>query len=97
MLSHGIPVLFVSKILGHANAGITLMIYAHATIDMQDEAAKLMDEIVIPIPIKILEPEKSLKIVLTKKAIAPDFDSKVFKMVLTTIYDVSLFENRFIY
>jgi hypothetical protein len=41
----------VSKILGHANAGIILSIYAQSTLDLQTWAASFMDEIVTPIAV----------------------------------------------
>ncbi len=53
MLNHGVPPLVVSKILGHANASITLMIYAHSALEMQTQAAGIMDEIVTPIAVSI--------------------------------------------
>ena len=53
MLNHNVPVLVVSKILGHANPSITLNTYAHCFIDMQNQAFSLMDEIVTPIPIDL--------------------------------------------
>ncbi len=53
MLSHGVPALVVSKILGHSSPSITLGIYAHATLDMQDQAAGVMDQIVSPIAISV--------------------------------------------
>ena len=49
MLNLGIPVLVVSKRLGHAKPSITLDIYGHLISVYQDEAASLMDEIVTPI------------------------------------------------
>jgi len=51
MLIRGIPALVVSKILGHANAGIILSIYAQSTLDLQTWAASFMDEIVTPIAV----------------------------------------------
>ncbi|MFH1184350.1 MAG: site-specific integrase, partial [Chloroflexota bacterium] len=53
MLNHGVPPLVVSKVLGHANASITLTIYAHSGLDMQAQAAGVMDEIVTPIAVSI--------------------------------------------
>ena len=49
MLNHGIPVIVVSRRLGHARASITLDVYGHLIPSMQSEAAKLMDELVTPI------------------------------------------------
>jgi hypothetical protein len=37
--------------LGHAKTSTTLDIYGHLLTEMQDEAAKLMDELVPPQPI----------------------------------------------
>jgi integrase len=51
MLKHGIPVLTVSRILGHSKPSVTLDIYAHMIPGMQDQAAKLMDEVLTPIPV----------------------------------------------
>jgi hypothetical protein len=61
MLNHGIPPLVVSKILGHANPTVTLLIYAHSNLEMQTEAAALMDSIITPIPADIsdLQPGSS--------------------------------------
>jgi integrase len=55
MLNHGIPPLVVSRILGHANASVTLTVYAHSNVDMQCEAVKIMGQIVNPIPISTEE------------------------------------------
>ncbi len=54
MLNHGVPALVVSRILGHANPTITLSIYAHSTVDMQNLAVSIMDEIVTPMPVQVL-------------------------------------------
>jgi integrase len=53
MLSHGVPALVVSKMLGHSNPSITLSIYAHSTVEMQSLAVGVMDTIVTPIPVSI--------------------------------------------
>ncbi len=45
LLSRGVPVKVVSEMLGHADVGITLSVYAHVLPDMQDEAAKAMDSV----------------------------------------------------
>jgi len=62
MLNHGIPVVVVSRRLGHANPSVTLTIYAHTTVDMQEEAASLMDEIVTPIPVDLQGAEIKVQI-----------------------------------
>ncbi len=53
MLNHGIPVIIVSRRLGHAKASITLDVYGHLLHEMQDEAARLMDSLVTPQPVDI--------------------------------------------
>jgi integrase len=55
LLNHGVPVLVVSKILGHSNPSVTLNIYAHSSLEMQSGAACIMDEIVTPIPVNLLQ------------------------------------------
>lgn len=45
LLSRGVSVKVVSEMLGHADVGITLSVYAHVLPDMQDEAAKAMDAV----------------------------------------------------
>ncbi len=47
--SHSVPVLVVSKTLGHSSPSIIRGIYAPATLDMQDQAASVMEEIVAPV------------------------------------------------
>jgi integrase len=44
LLSRGVSVKVVSEMLGHADAGITLSIYAHVLPEMQDGAADTMDD-----------------------------------------------------
>lgn len=46
MLNHGIPVIVVSKRLGHSKPSVTLDIYGHLYQEMQEEAARIMDELV---------------------------------------------------
>jgi len=53
MLNHGVPVLIVSKILGHSKPSTTLDIYGHMIPIMQEGVASLMDELVTPIPVNI--------------------------------------------
>lgn len=53
MISNGIPVVVVSKILGHSKPSVTMNIYAHTSIEMQSEAAKLMENLVTPIAVNI--------------------------------------------
>jgi len=49
MLNHGIPVIVVSRRLGHAKPSITLDVYGHIIPSMQAEAAEKMDELVTPV------------------------------------------------
>jgi len=56
MLNHGIPVLIVSKRLGHAKPSITLDIYGHLIPSMQEQVAQLMDEVVTPIELEQVAP-----------------------------------------
>jgi integrase len=52
MLSHGIPPVIVAGMLGHS-ISILLNTYAHFIPTMQDQAAKLMDDVLTPIPIEL--------------------------------------------
>jgi hypothetical protein len=52
MLSHRIPPIVVAGMLDHTLA-ILLTAYAHYIPGTQDEAARLMDEILTPIPIDL--------------------------------------------
>jgi integrase len=53
MLNNGVPPIVVSRILGHAKPSITLDLYGHLYHEMQGEAAKIMDELVTPIKVKL--------------------------------------------
>lgn len=53
MLNHDIPVIIVSRRLGHARASITSDVYGHLLPDMQDEAAEMIDELVTPTEVKL--------------------------------------------
>lgn len=52
MLNHNIPVLVVSKILGHANPSITLNTYGHLYTESVSIAGQLMDELVTPLRVE---------------------------------------------
>ncbi len=45
MLNHGVPIIVVSRRLGHAQPSITLDVYGHLLPVMQNEVAELMDQI----------------------------------------------------
>lgn len=53
MLNHGVPEIIVSKILGHAKPSSTMGIYGHLIHEMQEEAARVMDQLVTPIRLEI--------------------------------------------
>ena len=53
MLNNNVPVLIVSMILGHTKPSTTLDIYGHMIPVMQEEAARIMDELVTPIPVEM--------------------------------------------
>ena len=55
MLNAGIPVIVVSRRLGHARASITLDIYGHLIPSMQTEAAEKIDELVMPVAAPMLK------------------------------------------
>ena len=59
MLNHGVPVLIVSKILGHSKPSTTLDIYGHMIPIMQDGVASLMNDLLTPIPVNL---EKTIEI-----------------------------------
>ena len=48
MLNNGVPVIVVSRRLGHAKPSITLDIYGHLIPTKQREAASLMDQLLTP-------------------------------------------------
>ena len=47
MLNYGILVIIVSKRLGHAKASITMDVYGHIIPSKQEEAAILMDRLMV--------------------------------------------------
>ncbi len=51
MLNYGVPVIVVSRRLGHSKPSITLDVYGHLIPGMQEEAATLMDEILTPLEV----------------------------------------------
>ena len=55
MIANGIPIVVVSRILGHSKPSVTLNIYAHCVSELQYEAAKVMKEITTPISINLHE------------------------------------------
>jgi len=55
MINRGIPIVVVSKILGHSKPSVTLNIYSHCVSELQQEAARVMEEITTPIEINLAE------------------------------------------
>ncbi len=53
MLMNGIPLMVVSRRLGHSKPSVTLDIYGHLLPGAQNTAAALMDELASPIAIKL--------------------------------------------
>ena len=53
MLNNGVPVIVVSRRLGHARTSITLDVYGHLLPSMQAEAAELIDGLVTPTEVKL--------------------------------------------
>jgi integrase len=51
MLNHNIPVIVVSKRLGHARVTITLNVYAHLIPESQKNVGQLMDDLISPIEV----------------------------------------------
>jgi len=59
MLNNGIPPIVVSKRLGHARPSTTLDIYGHLYQEKDEEAARIMDELVTPIRVDIVGIEQN--------------------------------------
>lgn len=51
VLPFGIPVIVVSRRLGHAGSSITLNVYGHLIPSIQPEAAQKIDEWITPVEI----------------------------------------------
>jgi len=56
MLNRGVPIIVVSKRLGHANPSTTLDVYAHLYMESQDEPARIMDEVLTPVLVTLPKP-----------------------------------------
>ncbi|MFH1446290.1 MAG: tyrosine-type recombinase/integrase [Chloroflexota bacterium] len=55
MINRGVPIIVVSKMLGHSKPSVTLNIYAHCVSEYQYEAARIMEEIATPLAIDLEE------------------------------------------
>jgi hypothetical protein len=53
LLNQGVPVIAVSRRLGHAKASITLDIYGHLIPTMQTEVAEMIDDLVMPVTVQL--------------------------------------------
>jgi len=53
LLNQGVPVIEVSRRLGHSRASITLDVYGHLSPSMQSEVADLIDDLVTPVAVQI--------------------------------------------
>jgi len=53
LLNHGVPPIIVSRRLGHYKVSMTLDIYGHLMPEMQDDAAKLIDDLITPVEIEL--------------------------------------------
>jgi integrase len=57
MLNNGVPPIVVSNRLGHSKPSITLDVYGHLYQEMQTDAAKIMDDLLTPIKLYMMEIE----------------------------------------
>jgi len=55
MLNNGVPPIVVSNRLGHSKPSITLDVYGHLYQEMQTNAAKIMDDLLTPIKLDVME------------------------------------------
>jgi integrase len=53
LLNQGVPVIEVSRRLGHSRASITLDVYGHLIPGKQSEVAELIDGLVVPVAVQI--------------------------------------------
>ena len=51
MLNHGVPLIVVSRRLGHSKPSITLDIYGHLIASLQAEAAEKIDDLITPVEV----------------------------------------------
>jgi integrase len=60
MLNNNIPLIVVSRRLGHAKASITLDYYAHLIPSMQTETAEKIDELIMPVAVQLNKTDVNL-------------------------------------
>ena len=46
LINHNVPIIVISKMLGHSKPSVTLDFYGHCSVAMQDEASRIMDGII---------------------------------------------------
>jgi hypothetical protein len=66
MLNNGIPVIVVSRRLGHARPSITLDVYGYLIPSKQQEAAEKMDELLTPISVEFTNSPQSGHLAVSK-------------------------------
>jgi len=60
LLNHNVPLIVVSRMLGHSKVSITLDIYGHLIHEMQDQAANTMEKLVAPVAVQL--PTEPIKV-----------------------------------
>lgn len=53
MMNHQVPILVASRRLGHSKPSVTLDIYSHLYQESQNDVAKMLDELVTPVPVEM--------------------------------------------
>ena len=53
LLNHNVPLIVVSRMLGHSKVSITLDIYGHLIHEFQDQASETMEKLVAPVAIQL--------------------------------------------
>ena len=55
LLNQGIPVINVSRMLGHSKPSITMDVYGHLIPGMESEIAEKIDDLVLPVALQLEE------------------------------------------
>jgi integrase len=53
LVNQGVPLIVVSRQLGHSRASMSLDVYGHLLPGMHSEVAELMDDLVMPVAVQI--------------------------------------------
>jgi hypothetical protein len=91
LLNYGIPVLIVSKRLGHTKPSITLDVYGHLVPSRQEEAAQLMDELLTPIDVTNCTLFASMKASVKGKTIV--WREVIWRSIIAILPFISLENN----